>query len=59
MSYEKLIRRVFFVGAVATACSVFVDVPRARAADGTCADGDRQMCGKVKTGTVELYYYWV
>ncbi|HET7230860.1 MAG TPA: hypothetical protein VFJ16_12700 [Longimicrobium sp.] len=59
MRYEKLIRRMFFAGAVAVALGAMFNVPRARAADGTCADGDRQMCGKVKSGLIELYYYWV
>ena len=59
MRTEKLIRRVFFVSAVAVALGTFVHVPHARATDANCADGDRQMCAKVKSGAIELYFYYV
>ena len=57
--FSKLIARAFFVGALVTALASVVHVPRARATDATCADGNRQLCATIKSRDVTLYYYWV
>lgn len=59
MRVSKLIARAFFAGALVTALASVVHVPRARASDAQCADGNRQLCATIKSRDVTLYYYWV
>ena len=59
MRISKLIARAFFAGAVVTALASVFHVPRARATDATCADGNRQLCATVRSVNVTTYYYWV
>jgi hypothetical protein len=56
---SRLFARAFFAGAVVAALAAVVHVPRARAEDAQCADGDRNLCATVKLRDVTLYYYWV
>jgi hypothetical protein len=57
--FSKLIARAFFVGALVTALASVVQVPRARATNAECADGNRNLCATIKSRDVTLYYYWV
>lgn len=59
MCLSRVIARTFFAGAVVAALASVVHVPRARAEDAQCADGDRNLCATVKLRDVTLYYYWV
>ena len=59
MRLSKLIARVFFAGALATALASMVHVPRARAADANCADGNRNLCATVRVNDATFYFYWV